>query len=377
MAIRLIQEDAIRPSGLNAQRVFFPMAALFAAIAPWLLLVALPAHPEPAIVIQTHAQGMLFGYVSALIAGYLLGKQQLLYLMALATLWLAGRVAEICCSHTMIIHILYAGFGLALAVQVVPKFWVAKKWRNRVIGPLIAVITCFPIVYWLLSIVDMPRTSSLYSLILFIALLMFFMGGRFITPALTRAFAESGQHVPHRVQPKIEGSAMTLLMTAGVLLALGAPKAWVALLTGAASVLVLVRLYRWTPFVLGGRFAGIWALCVGYLWLGLGLSMFSASMVGGLPVAASLHIITVGALGTLSSTIMLTLSSKRSAPPGGTYYATVILLTSATACRFLADLIPVHRQVFLNFSATVWSINFILVAFVILLKQKDMNLDRL
>lgn len=374
----MIQPGVDRPpAGLNAQQVFFPAAALFAAIAPWLLMFSMRDHSRAIADGQTHAQSMLFGYVGALIAGYLLGKQSHAYLYAMLALWLAGRVTEILWSHTIIVHICYAGFGLALAIQVAPKFWTAKKWRNRVIGPVIALITCFPILHWLLSAADRPPNLSQYSLVLLISLLMFFMGGRVITPALARAFADSGKRLPQRVQPYIEGITMALLMTAGALLLLEVPGRWLAPLTAVASLLILVRLYRWQPFLLSWRLADIWALSLGYLWLGLGLFAFSISLAGGLPFVASLHIITIGALGTLSSTIMLKLCSKYSAAPDTVYYAVVVLLAFATLCRFLTDFIPLYRQVLLSFAGSLWSINFVIIVFVILLNRRGIDHARL
>lgn len=163
-------------TGLWAQQVLFPIAAVFAAVAPWLLLVSLSGKFGLIVDVPTHARGMLFGFVGALMAGYLVGKQR----------------------------------------------------RNRLIAPLLVLISCFPLIYWLQSAFEFPVTVSFYGLILQIALLMFFMGGRSITPVLARAVAEHGQKLRHRVQPRLEGSVMVLMLFASGLTVLLAPYQWVA-----------------------------------------------------------------------------------------------------------------------------------------------------
>ena len=107
-------------SSLRAQQVFFPSAALFAAVAPWLLLGSLYGWFQPLVDVATHARGMLFGYVGALIAGYLGGKLSASQMAALFGLWLAGRMVEVCADEPRIVNLLYAAFCLYLTIIVVP-----------------------------------------------------------------------------------------------------------------------------------------------------------------------------------------------------------------------------------------------------------------
>ncbi|MCB1730161.1 MAG: NnrS family protein [Halieaceae bacterium] len=169
---------------VQAQALFFPAAALYAALAPWLLLASLTGTAGLVFSGAAHARGLLFGYVGALIAGYLLGKPGLPMLSLLFGLWLAGRLAELVYPASLLTGVLYALYGLLLAGLVTPKFRAAKKWRNRVAGPLIALITCFPLLDQALLHQGGARDSPIRGIILPLALLMFFMGGRIITPAL-------------------------------------------------------------------------------------------------------------------------------------------------------------------------------------------------
>jgi len=85
--------------------------------------------------------------------------------------------------------------------------------------PLLVLITCFPLIYWLLSAFGLLVIVSLHELISLFALIMFFIVGWFITPVLARAFADQGQKLRHRVQHRIEaikqgGVAMNAKFTA-------------------------------------------------------------------------------------------------------------------------------------------------------------------
>lgn len=344
-------------TGHSAQRLFFPAAALLAALGPWLLLAGPATVDAP-----THARSMLFGYVGALIAGYLGGKVPAAPLAILFGLWLAGRCAELFYPQPLLVQLLYAGFGLNLAALVVPRFSAAKKWRNRLIIPLLAAITCFPLLLWAAGAVGMDQQSALHYLVLMIALLMFFMGGRFITPLLARACAERGEKLPHRVQPVLEGTVMVSLLCACALGAVGADGSWTALPVGLAGVLALVRLARWRLFFPGPRHTDLGALGTGYLWLGLGLLALSLSLAGMLPLTASLHVITVGALGTLSCTVMLKSAQGAGEARAAVYYPVIALLSAACIARFGASQFPALRTTLLVTTGSLWSLNFLLVA---------------
>lgn len=356
-------------AGHSVQRVFFPTAALFAAVAPWLLL-GLPGHGEALVDVPTHARGMLFGYVGALIAGYLGGRLAAVHLAILFGLWLAGRLAELSSANPLLTQVLYAGFGVHLCALVVPRFGAAKKWRNRLIVPLLAAITCFPLLLFAGATMGFPSHLALHSLVLMIALLMFFMGGRFITPLLARAYADRGDKLPHRVQPYLEGTTMLLLLCAIALVPRGSTGEWTALPAGLAGVLVLVRLARWRLFPAERRHVDLAALGVGYLWLGLGLLAFSMAQAGLLPLTASLHVIAVGALGTLSSTVMLKTTQGRDQALAEVYYPVIALLSAAVLARYAAGVLPALRPSLLIVTGACWSLNFLLVTYHLVTLKK-------
>lgn len=350
---------------VQAHQLFFPAAALYAAIAPWFLLAYLASGKPQVVSSAVHARGLLFGYVGALIAGYLLGRTRLPMLMLLFSLWLAGRLLELSHADTLPASLLYALFGLLLAALVTPKFRAAKKWRNRVAGPLIALVTCYPLLDQALRIHGITPRIAIQGVILPLALLLLFMGGRIITPALAVAYAARGERLPQRVQPAIEGMTITLLLLASATYLLAPQSRWPGIPVVVAGTLVLLRLYRWKLFALNWRSADIWALGAGYCWLGLGL--LAVGCDAGRPVAGwtSVHVITIGALGTLSCTVMLRLGCKRRPAAAGWYCAIYLLLALAVTGRVLADWMPGAREMLLAFTATLWSLNFVAVGWLL------------
>ncbi len=344
-----------------AQGAFFLTAALFAVVAPWLLL-PLPGQGTGLVDSTVHARGMLFGLVGALIAGYLGGKLLGWHMAVLLGLWFAGRLSEVFAADTPLMHFCYAGFGLGLALLVVPRFSTAKKWRNRLTGPTLAAITCFPLLLLAGKAIELDYRSAIHSLAILVAWLMFYMGGRFITPLLARAYANLGDKSPQRIQPLLEGAVMILLLLAAVLRLFPVPNPLVGALLGLAGILIIVRLARWRLFRLGPRHVDLKGLGAGYLWLGAGLVAFSVSLSGHLEQAASLHLITIGALGTLSSTVMLksTHTTGRGRPI--VYYTMIALVGLACLARVATGVTPDLRTPLLYGSAALWSVNFLLVA---------------
>lgn len=347
-------------SGVAAQQVFFPAAALCAAVLPWLLLASL-AGCAPLVDVSTHARSLLFGFVGALLAGYLGGKLPPWQLGGLFALWLLGRLAELLPVAPWLMHTLYITFGVLLAALVAPRFRAAKKWRNRAVGPLLVAICAFPFLIWVQSVVGVSTQRSLYGLLLLLSLLMFFMGGRLITPLLARAYADTGGKIPQRVQPRIEAAVMLLLAFASVCSVLALHAMWVALPVAAAALLLILRLYRWHLFALGQR-ADIAALGSGYLWLGAGLLLVSLALMGRAPIASSLHLVTIGALGTLSSCVMLKQSARAAAPQNAVYAAVAGMIGIAAIARFLVDSLPQYRPLLLVVSGLAWSANYLMVA---------------
>ena len=346
---------------MPAKHLFFPTAALFAVIAPWLLILSLSTEHRQIIDISIHAKSMLFGFIGALIAGYLLGNYQKSKLLALFLLWIVSRLIEVFSSNSILINLSYSTFGVFLAILIAPKFLVAKKWRNLAMAPLLCTIGLFPLISWILENQTFSATNYLHSFILLISLLMYFMGGRFITPAATRAFADSGIKIPHRVQPTLEAMTMILILLAFISSFSTHLHYFAGVFSGLAAILIAVRLYRWKLHSLNWKFINIWALGTGYTWLGLGLLAFSISLLANHSITSSLHVITIGAVGLLSTSVIVTTMDKHKHSGRLIYIIAIALISIAVISRFLMPFVPSYWQQLLTITAVCWSINFAVV----------------
>ncbi|WP_417776328.1 NnrS family protein [Stutzerimonas xanthomarina] len=344
---------------------FFPAAALYAAlILPWSVLTmlglvpALPGLTAPA----GHAHEMLFGYALAVVAGYLLGPQPQRITLALLGCWLAARAGFLLAPDAWYAVGADLLFVAGLLWKVVPRFLgAAKKWRNQTVAPVVIGLG----VTSLLANAGAGSSMRLreQALMLFAAL-MFFMGGRIIAPALAGHAQSEGRRLEARVQPQLEGAVLILL---GI--AFGSsllPWTLLGQVAGAvlvaAGVLGAIRLLRWQPWHYRTR-PDLLVLLVGYSWLSLGLVLLGVVMSGPwLPVSATLHVLTIGALGSLTFGVMVRtrlLYRFRDANAQPWIHHFAWLISAATLARVLPPLLGIEAGHWLLIAATCWSSAFI------------------
>src|SRR5699024_585762 len=298
---------------------FFPLAALYGALAlplfaaGWTgLITAPPGLQSPA----GHAHELLFGYALAVVCGFLVNRVPGTRLGLLFALWFCARLAFLFVPESVLAAVANIGFASVVAATAAPRFMkAAKKWRNRLTGPLVLAICACAAAFHL--VLARGGGFALYvvageAVVLF-AMLMLFFGGRLIAPAAAGVIERSGGSMEARVQPRIEGAILLTMIGAaltGPLAALIGSLAALDMLHGllliAAGMLASIRLLRWQLWRCGGR-PDLLCLGVGYGWLALGLILLGLSRGFDLGLArpAATHAITIGALGTLTSCIML------------------------------------------------------------------------
>lgn len=301
-------ERAVRPF-TNA--LFFPAATLYAAlIVPWwtLHVTGLTWAPPGLAEAAFHAHEMIFGYALAVVAGYLLGPQTMPFNLLLLGVWVLARVSFLLWPGSLSASALAALFASLFAWRIVPRFATsARKWRNRSIVPLVSLLA-------VLCALAGPASSIaaagafrilLVETVLVLGCLMFFMGGRIIAPAVAGHLRASGRPLDSVVQPALEGAALigfgVLLLT--VPAAAASPlSGWAGILTG---TLVAIRLLRWQPWRCFDR-PDLVALLIGYAWLAIGVVLMGCSWLSGsMLLSPSIHVLTIGALGTLTLTVMI------------------------------------------------------------------------
>jgi len=298
-------------------RPFFLAAAAWAALAMLLWLpqffgdLELHSHLSPR---EWHIHEMLFGYVAAAIAGFLLtaipnwtGRLPVngASLAALAALWLAGRIVLlVSADFGAIAAAVDVLFLLVLAAVAAREIVAGKNWRNlRVLlalGVLIVGNVVFHAEVLIGGFADYGIRISVGAVILLIALI----GGR-IVPSFTNNWLNRNN--PGRLPVAFSRyDAVTIMVSAlallGWVIAPGERASGALLIV--AGVMQAVRLARWA----GDRAVSdrlLLILHIAYAFVPLGfLLLGAAAWLPALPESAGIHAWTAGAVGVMTLAVM-------------------------------------------------------------------------
>jgi uncharacterized protein involved in response to NO len=343
-------------------RPFFFGAGVWAVLAMvlWVPMLSgdltLPTAFDP---VSWHAHEFLFGYLGAVIAGFLLtavpnwtGRLPIVGrpLGGLFALWLIGRAAVAVSLYLPPFGVVLADLALPLALAAVigREIVAGKNWRNLIVLAMLAVLTVGNgVFHWEAARGDYAAGGyglriGLGAVVMMIAVI----GGR-IVPSFTRnwlAKRAAGRLPVPPMQPFDKVALLVLL--------LGLP-AWVALpdhrvtailllLTGG---LHLVRLARWA----GDRTLAeplVAVLHLGYAFLPLGAVAIAAEimMPGHLGMAAAQHLWMGGAAGLMTLAVMTRATlghtgQALTAGPGtvGIYAALVVAVLARLAAGIWPD----------------------------------------
>lgn len=301
-------------------RPFFLGAALWAAIALllWLAVLttglALPTRFSP---LEWHIHEMLFGFVLAAVAGFLLtaipewtGRAPVTgrLLGLLCGLWLLGRLDALFCAFVPLWLAIAVdmAFPAALAAVVAREIIASGQRANR---PMVVPILALMLAQLLMDLGGEAGIGGLSAYgwrlgLATILILMSVIGGR-IVPAFTRNWlVRRGQE---RVPPAagiIDRAALGVLHAA-LLAWVFFPEAratGVALFGAAAAN--LWRLSRWRGAATRAE-PLLLVLHVGYAWLVGGVAALGfATWDTAFPLSAAIHALTVGAIGTMIVAVM-------------------------------------------------------------------------
>jgi len=261
-----------------------------------------------------HVHEMLFGYVAAVIGGFLLtaipnwtGRLPLRGrpLAVLVSVWIVGRIA--------ILFSASIGWGLACAIDAAflamlagvaaREIITSRKWGNL---PVVALISLFGIDNIAFHVEAHTNGSADYSTRLAVALvitLISLIGGR-IVPNFTRNWL--AQRQPGRMPAPFGRVDVVTVGVSVISLA-----AWIAVPMSRAAGAVLmvagflhtVRLVRWAGYrTLGDRLVLILHLAYAFVPLGYILAGLAAFDI--LPLSAGIHAWTGGAIGTMTLAVM-------------------------------------------------------------------------
>ncbi|MEO8080369.1 MAG: NnrS family protein [Caldimonas sp.] len=337
--------------------VFFPAAAAYAVgVLPASLysmmgsITALPGLVSPA----GHAHEMLFGFALAVVAGNQVGPSSMARIGALLGFWVLARVTFLFAPQSIGAAACNAAFAVLLALRIAPRLLAAaKKLRNQAL-PLVLIAICAAAAAF-----SAAQRGSLSVAVPLFALLMLFMGGRLLAPAVAGQFYRQGANLEARVQPRIE-AALILTLAVATAAQAGPDQPALVLLAAAAFVaaglLAALRLLRWRLWALQRR-PDLLCQAAGYGWVALGLVVYGATLAAGQWQTVALHIIMVAGLGTLTLNVMAmtaTLKARQDPARARIPIWATFLIAAATLARVLAG-VGVFPLQLLSLAAWCWS----------------------
>ncbi len=355
-------------------RPFFLGGAIWAALA---VLVWIPAYfgeitlPTAFGPLDWHIHEMLFGYVPAVMAGFLLtaipnwtGRLpvQGTPLMGLAAVWVGGRIAvafsaKIGAAAAGVIDV---AFLILLCAFAAREIIAGKNWRNLRVLVVVALLALGNIVFHIeAGLRGTAEIGMRIGIAAAIGLIML-IGGRVI-PSFTHNWL--ARQKPGRMPVSFSRfDAVSLIgAAAGFLAWLIAPLHWLtALLLIAAGLLQVVRLSRWA----GERTSSDWlvlVLHVAYAFVPIGFFLLGLSILspGIVPRSAGIHAWTAGAIGLMTLAMMTRASlghtgqALKAMPPTQIIYALAFLSVLARIAAAFSPSIAL-----LHLAALLWAAAF-------------------
>lgn len=354
-------------------RPFFLLAGVsaVAAIVSWLAFWRAGVWPlRPLPPQYWHGHEMIFGFIAAAIAGFLLtavpswtggrgfGGARL---VMLTLLWLAGRVVLFLGSTVPLplLAIVELAFLPALALVLAPSLLRAAN-RNRLMLVVLAAFWAADVAFMYGLIADVPGASrvALRAALDLVLVLITVIGGR-IVPAFTRnALRKAGTNVSLASNPLVERLVIVAMLAYGLADVVAGDGRATAVAAALAAVLQCWRLAGWQGWRTGSQ-PIVWVLHVGYAWLPIGLALQAAWLFGGFGWAAHWqHALGAGAAGTMILAVMTRAALGHTGRPlqvHGLMTGGYVLLTLAVIVRvFGSPLLPLEYPLLVLIAGALW-----------------------
>ncbi len=358
-------------------RPFFFAGAAWAVVALTLWVCTLLGDitlPTALDALAWHRHEMLFGFVGAIMAGFLLtavpnwtGRLPIAGwpLAGLFSLWAAARLAVLFSSSVTLwlAALLDVGFFVVLGLLAAREVLEANNRNTPVVGMILLFGVADGLDY-LANTGVTPLTDIGWQLALsLVVLLISLIGGRII-PSFTRnwmakrGIAKGLPTQPGRLDLFVIGATAVALFA----WLFGPQETPIGMVLIAAAVLQAVRWARWRgwrtladPLVL--------ILHVGYLWIPLGLALLGLSLMGVAPRSAAIHSLTAGAMATMILAVMTRASlghTARELKAGPLTVALYALVTVGAVLRVTASLRFIDYNLGIDIAAIAWGGAFLL-----------------
>jgi uncharacterized protein involved in response to NO len=298
-----------------------------------------------------HQHEMLFGFLSAAIAGFLLTavcvwtqteRTHGVRLALLWGVWLAGRLllAFGAGLPDWLVHSVNLAFLPLVMLDAGWRIWHARQKRQLMI---LVVLTLL----WLMQIGFVTRFDPAFSygaLIMAMALISI-IGGR-ITPAFSAGWLrQRGLDAAQvRMVPALDMAVLANMLLLLVSLVSGL-KLVTAILALSAAVLMLVRLAGWKGWLFRKE-PLLWVLHLSILWVPVALILLAGTLTAGWPTSAWTHAAGTGAIGCLILGVIARVSLGHAGYP--------LVLPKGMVTAFVASHLAAIVRVATAFGAIPW-----------------------
>lgn len=358
-------------------RPFFFGGAAWAVIALALWIFSLTGQLSLATELDPlswHRHEMLFGFVGAVIAGFLLtavpnwtGRLPIAGwpLGGLVALWAAARMALLfsATGGLWLAGILDVGFFVVLGLLAAREVLEANN-RNLPIVGMVLLFGLADAIDYLATTGIIPTPDLGWQLALAIVVLLISLIGGRIIPSFTRNWmAKRGMKKGLPTQPA-RFDLLVIGATAVALLAwlAGPAKTPIGIVLVSAAALQAVRWVRWRGY---RTFADplVLILHIGYLWIPVGLGLLGFSLMDLVPRSAAIHSLTAGAMATMILAVMTRASLGHTARELRANVATVTiysLVTAGAVLRVSASLQVIDYNIGIDVAGLAWGGAFLL-----------------
>jgi uncharacterized protein involved in response to NO len=360
-------------------RPFFLLAGTHAvlAIPVWLfLLQGFGSFTSPLPPLAWHAHEMLFGFISAAVAGFLLTAVPSWTarrgyagapLLGLTLLWIAGRlVTTLPLGLTaLMVALIDLAFIPILVLTILPALIRSGNQRNFVFIVMLAALFSANLHFHLAGATKIdPLLLGINVILLMVAM----VGGRTLPAFTSSGLKQRGIDIRIRRYPPLDIATLMAILAVMIVDVLFPGTILAAVAATVAAALLILRLARWQ----GHRTLRdpiIWVLHVAYAWLPVGLALKAAWLFGApIPDTSWLHALTAGAFSTMILAVMsraaLGHTGRELVAPGLIVIAYYLIGVAALMRVFGPMLFAEAWRFWMIASGSLWSLAFFLFVFV-------------
>lgn len=328
--------------------------------------------PHPVNPITWHGHEMIFGFVTAIVAGFILTASQNWSgvrgvhgrpLMSLVGLWILGRVFAGFAPETYAFSIVDLLFYPALAWLLKPHLGIESQKRNRIFFVVFFLMFAANALFHFAKHFDSQfQNLALYFSIYLVITMVVLIAGR-VVPFFTQRALNS---LPVGVAPGLDRWLVPSVIAYAFVFILFPDSqltGWFGLINAG---LFVVRLILWKPWR-SIRVPILFILYVGYAFIPIGFLVNSLSVFGGLRLSLGAHAFGFGVIGIFIYGMVSRVSLGHTGRPIRASRLTVMgyamMTTGALVRVFGSLLVPEQWTATISLAGGLWVVSFALMAY--------------